>query len=72
MAWIFCKSLYCKKLLEGKSGRREKEGGPRLRWIDDVETDLRNLGVKRWRSSALDGTEWASIVRKAKAKLKGL
>jgi len=44
---------------------------PRLRWINDVEDDLRKLGVKRWRTKALDREEWASIIREAKAKLKG-
>jgi hypothetical protein len=61
-----------KKLLEGKPGGERKKGRPRLRWIDYVESDLRNMGVKRWRSRALDRTEWASVVREAKAKLKGL
>jgi hypothetical protein len=36
-----------------------------------VEDDLRKLGVKQWRTKALDREEWASIVREAKAKLKG-
>jgi len=36
-----------------------------------VEDDLRKLGDKRWRTKALDGEEWASIIREAKAKLKG-
>jgi hypothetical protein len=27
---------------------------PRLRWINDVEDDLRKLGVKRWRTKALE------------------
>jgi hypothetical protein len=61
-----------KKSLEGKPGGGRKKGRPRLRWIDDVESDLRNMGVKRWRSRALDRTEWTSIVREAKARLKGL
>jgi hypothetical protein len=34
--------------------------------VDDVELDLRNMGVKRWRPSALDRTEWASVTREAK------
>ena len=54
--------------LEGTRGR----GRPRLRWINDAEDDLRKLRVKQWRTEALDREEWASIIREAKAKLKGL
>jgi len=34
--------------------------------------DLRNIGVKSWRIKSLDRSELAYVVRKAKAKLKGL
>jgi hypothetical protein len=34
-----------KKLLEKLGGRRGR-GRSRLRWIDDVEDDLRNMGIK--------------------------
>jgi len=37
--------------------------------MDDVKLDLRNMGVKRWRTRALDGKEWASVTGEAKAKL---
>jgi hypothetical protein len=46
-------------------------GRGRLRWIDDVEDDLSNMGTKRWRINALDRIEWASIIKEAKAKLRG-
>jgi hypothetical protein len=35
--------------------------------LDDVEADLRTMGIKRWRLIAKDRTEWASIVREARA-----
>ena len=58
-----------KKLFEEKIEGRRGRGRPRLRWIDDVEEDIRKLGVKRWRRKALDREEWASIIKEAKAKL---
>ena len=35
-----------------------------------MKDDLRELGVKRWRTKALDREEWASNIREANAKLK--
>jgi len=46
-------------------------GRLRLKWINDVEEDLRKVGMKRWRMKALDSEEWASTVRGAKVRLKG-
>jgi hypothetical protein len=60
-----------KKIFEEKLGGRRGRGRPRLRWIDDVEDDLRSMGTKRWRIKVMDKVEWASIITDAKAKLKG-
>jgi hypothetical protein len=60
-----------KKIFEEKLEGRRGRGRPRLRWVNDVEEDLRILGVKRWRKKALDRREWASAIKKAKVKLKG-
>jgi hypothetical protein len=60
-----------KRIFEEKLGGRRGRGRPRLRWTDDVEDDLRNIGIKRWTIKALDRVEWASIIKEAKAKLKG-
>jgi hypothetical protein len=42
-----------RQVVTGRQVRREK-GRSRLRWMEDVESDLRNRGVKRWRKRALD------------------
>jgi hypothetical protein len=39
--------------------------------LDDVEADIKPLGIKRWRLKAQDRKEWTVILREAKAKLKG-
>jgi hypothetical protein len=47
-------------------GKRLK-GRPRLRWIDDVEADLRQLGVQTWKKKTADRSEWKEVVKQAKA-----
>jgi hypothetical protein len=42
------------KISEEKLGGRRGRGRPRLRWIDDVEDDLRTMGIERWRIKGLD------------------
>jgi len=39
--------------------------------MDDIEMDLRTLGVKGSRTRVLARTEWGSVVRESKGKLKG-
>lgn len=56
---------YPRKALYGMPGGRRMRGRPRLRWLEDVEEDLNQLGVRRWRTQALDRKEWKSIVEKA-------
>jgi hypothetical protein len=60
-----------KKIIEEKLGGRTGRERRRLRWFADVEDDLRNIGTKRWRIKVLNRAEWASIIKKAMAKLKG-
>jgi hypothetical protein len=38
-----------------------------LRWLEDVEEDLREMKVKIRRHKAADREEWAFVVKEAKA-----
>jgi hypothetical protein len=61
-----------RKILEDKPGGKRRRGRPRRRWLDDMKADLRSMGIKRWRIKVFNREEWVSIMKKAKAKLKGL
>jgi hypothetical protein len=60
-----------KMIFNAKPEGRRVVARPRLRWLDDVEADIKALGVTRWRIKAQDRKEWSTILREAKAKLKG-
>jgi len=47
-------------MCESKPEGRRRTGRPRLRWVEDVERDLRELKLKRWRQKAVDRGEGAS------------
>jgi hypothetical protein len=38
-----------------------------VRWLEDVEEDVREMKVKRWRQGAVDREEWASVIKEANA-----
>jgi hypothetical protein len=40
--------------------------------MDDVQDDIKALGIRQWRIKAQDRNEWTAIKREAKFKLKGL
>ena len=51
--------------MEDKPEGRRKVGRQRLRWLDGVEEDLRQLKVKRWRQKALNREEWEVVIKEA-------
>jgi hypothetical protein len=38
-----------------------------MRWLDDVETDSKKMGVKGWKEKLRDREQWKLVVEEAKA-----
>jgi hypothetical protein len=55
-----------KMILNAKMEGDRKRRRPNKRWINDVERDLRKLGIRNWRSRAGDRQRWRAVVREAK------
>jgi hypothetical protein len=42
-------------------------GRPKRRWTEEVERELKGMGVKDWKRLALERDKWKKIVEEAKA-----
>ena len=56
-----------KKIFESKPEGRRRIGRSRLKWLEDVEKDLREMKFKHWRPMVVDKKEWAFLIKEAKA-----
>jgi hypothetical protein len=57
---------FIKKLYMGKHEGRRSVGRPKMRWLDDVEEDLRKMRISGWRGKTRRRNEWKSVFREVK------
>jgi hypothetical protein len=50
-----------KKIFNATPDGKRKVGRPRRRWEKGVRQDIRILGVRDWRNSALNREEWRKL-----------
>jgi hypothetical protein len=53
------------RILVGKPERKRPLGRPRLRWLDSIKQELRELGWHGvdWIDLAQDGDQWIALVK---------
>jgi hypothetical protein len=56
-----------KRVMREKTYTRRRRGRPKVRWLDDVQEDLREMGIEGWRRKAQDRDQWRRIAQEAKA-----
>jgi hypothetical protein len=56
----------CRKLTFSKPEGTRRAGRPSQKRLDSVEKDLRLLGIRGWKTNALDRNLWRRIMEEAK------
>jgi hypothetical protein len=59
-----------KRVMREKIYTRRKGGRPKVRWLDDVQEDLREMGIAGWRRKAKGRDQCRRIAQEAKADIR--
>ena len=60
-------SIMPKRAMREKIHTGREMGRPKVRWLDDVQEDLREMWIEGWRRKAQDRDQWRRIAQEAKA-----
>ena len=60
-------SSLIKRIYRGKPDGKSCVGRPRKKCMEDVEEDIKMMGIRCWRRRAQDREEWIPVVRQALA-----
>jgi hypothetical protein len=56
-----------KRMLRGRLHSKRSKGRSTMRWLDNVESDLKKMKVKGWKEKTRNREQWRLIVEEAKA-----
>jgi hypothetical protein len=54
-----------KRMLKGRLYYKRRKGRPTMRWLDDVESNLKKMKVKGWKEKMRDREQWRLVVEEA-------
>jgi hypothetical protein len=53
------------KEMKGRLYSKRRKGRPRMRWLDDVESDLKKMKLKGWKEKMRNREQWRLVVEEA-------
>jgi hypothetical protein len=56
-----------KRILKVRLYSKRRKGRPRMRWLGDVDSDLKKMEVKGWKGKMRDRKQWRMVVEEPKA-----
>jgi hypothetical protein len=56
-----------KRMLKGRLYSKRRKGRPRMRWLDNFESDFRKMKTKGWKENMRTREEWSLVIEEAKA-----